>query len=196
MTNTCEKNKQKGFCTPSSKHTNANVCNKLTNFECNPRRNNYWCCPEKPKKKLTEIDLAIVIDSTKGFKLTSDQFIKTIHFVESLIKKSDVNPDGTRIALISYSAMSVRTLAYLNEKNTLSNLVNILQSIALESSGETLKPQLENALKQCQKVFLVENGMRDLSKGITKQILLLSGEDIGKNLEAIVIQKQLIQKGF
>ena len=196
LTDTCEKNKQKGFCTPSSKYTNANVCNKLTNFECNPKKNNYWCCPEKPKKKLTEIDLAIVIDSTKSLKLTSVQFIKTIQFVESLIRKSDVNPEGTRIALISYSAMNVRTLAYFNDINAVSNLVNILQSIAQESNEEDLKPQLENALRQCQKVFLEENGMRGLSKGITKQIVIFSAEDIGKNWEAAEIQKQLGQKGF
>ncbi len=192
---TCQSKNEQGYCTPSNKHFE--TCKKLTNKECNQKSNNFWCCPFKKEKQIVENDLAIVIDVTNNSKLKNHQFNKTIKFVSSLIKNADVSLFGTRVALIFYSPLNVRTLAYLNEENTQSSLLQKLYTIELETSetanGNT---QLVNALKQCQNVFTLKNGMRDYSMGIGKQIILVSGELMSGNSEAVTISKHLIEQGF
>jgi hypothetical protein len=71
--------------------------------------------------------------------------------------------------------------------------------VAIDMIGPNTKrpssPHLIDALKQCQNVYKLENGMRDLSKGIDKQVMFISGDELSKNEQAVKIVKQLGDQG-
>jgi len=189
---TCTYQKKQGYCAYGKEKKGE--CYKLNDKSCGTN-NRYWCCLER-KEKLIEKDLTLVIDTSSR---SSEEFQKAINFLASVIKSSEINQESTRLAIIDYSSATTQTRTYLKQDNSQQYLLNVINSIPIDMIGPNTKrpssPHLIDALKQCQNVYKLENGMRDLSKGIDKQVIFISGDELSKNEQAVQIVKQLGDQG-
>ena len=189
---TCTIKNKPGYCA-YGKEKKGQDCIKLNHKECG-NNNRFSCCLNK-KSKLTQKDLTIVIDSSSR---SSEEFEKAIDFAAGFIRNAEISLDSTRVAIISYSSTNAQTLSFLNQNNSQDKLLNILNSIPIESvDQESIKsnPPLIKALQQSLEIYKVENGMRELNKGVDKQVIFISGEEIKKNEQAKLIVKELGTKG-
>jgi hypothetical protein len=101
--------------------------------------------------------------------------------------------ERTRVALVVYSGSNIKILSYLNEKKSRNYFLSLINWVKLEKN---LNSNLTLVLEQCDNVFKVENGMRDFKEGVAKQIILISGEDMSKNSDAVQAYKKLRSKGL
>ena len=188
------KSKKNGFCSNKGSYN----CNKKQedNKECNEKNSNKYKCCIKSSNTISKTDLSFVIDVTASTGLTNELFSKSLNFVSNLINRSDIQTNSTKVALSTYTNSNIKTHAYLDENNDSTKILNLIKSIKLETNVENSQSPISNIISECEKIYTLEKGMRDSSKGFGKQIIFITGDIITNNNEFILKTKKFKSQGI
>ena len=146
----CQYNQKLGYCSKQSDKTN---CQKVKTDDCNNKKD-FWCCDIKVNFEKKDITFIINNENTEHTNL--------INFVSNFIKNIEIGTENTRIAIMSYNSSNIKILTYLNQINNQEELLNIIESIkSFKEDQNKQSSNIENALTESMKIFLVENGMRE-----------------------------------
>jgi putative chitinase len=125
---------------------------------------NIKCCLEKCGN---DLDLTFVIDSSNS--IAPQDFAKSKTLVHSIVSSLHIGEHKTRVAIINYST-TIKIEAYLNSTFDKSELLRKIQRLEQISSNT----YTGEALFMCLEVYKAENGMRGMSEGVSKVVLLIT----------------------
>ncbi len=132
---------------------------------------NIKCC----KEKNSDLDLTFLLDSSGSIAPTD--FQSSLSFMKNVVQSLNVGENKSRVAVINFSDR-VDIITYLNSIYNVSQLLNTISIInqigMLTYTGE--------ALDKCKDIYTVEKGMRNITKGIPKVILVLTDGQSNGNI--------------
>lgn len=150
----------KEYCGCNGKHIDTAKCEGPYNIKC---------C----KEKNPNLDLTFVIDSSGS--ISGSDFQTSLNFVYNIVSNLKISEIGTRVALINFSSQT-QIVTYLNSIYDSARLLGVIKQIS-QFGDSTYTGE---ALQECNaQVYSEANGMRKMSEGVPKVILVLT--DGGSN---------------
>ncbi|XP_006038702.1 collagen alpha-6(VI) chain [Alligator sinensis] len=146
------------------------------------------CSPPEDCKRIQRLDIVFVIDGSGSIDETEYKTMKD--FMISLVRKSDVGPDGVQFGAVKYSD-DPTTNFYLNTYSTKSEIIKAIQDDE-RIGGATYTA---SALKHSHTLFIKVRGSR-MNEGVPQVLIVITDGESNDKQELPDEAQKLRDKGI
>jgi len=114
------------------------------------------------------LDLAFVVDRSNS--LSNDDFLRTKYFIQNVVDAFDINPDKTRVAVVSYSS-AAKTEFVFNDHSTKSEVKMAISGMQFIGGSTATAEAIDRATTD---IFVPAHGSRP---GAAKVMVVITDGD-------------------